>query len=214
MYGPAAFLNDDAAAVAGLIKAHPLAVLAAAAPEGGVVVAHAPLHAERDETGAIVALIGHVARANPFASLPDGAPCTAVFVGPDAYVSPSAYPSKKQHGRVVPTWNYIRAEVEGRLTLHHDAETLAGVVGVLTDAMEADRPNPWSFSDAPEAYRAAMLQAIVGLRIEVTAAHGKWKLSQNRAAADAAGVMADLADRSSDAARAVHRAMQTITTEG
>jgi transcriptional regulator len=214
MYGPAAFLNADEDAIADLIQAHPLAVLAAATPAGGVVVAHAPLQAERDQTGAIVALIGHVARANPFAALPDGAACTAVFVGPDAYVSPSAYPSKQEHGRVVPTWNYIRAEVEGRLSLSQDSDTLTGIVSRLTDAMEAVRRKPWAFTDAPEAYRTAMLQALVGVRVDVIAVQGKWKLSQNRAATDAAGVMADLATRSTEAAQAVRRAMQTTTKEG
>ena len=213
MYGPAAFLNDDPEAIAGLIAAHPLAVLAAPAQDG-VVVAHAPLLAERDGEGRIAALVGHVARANPFAQVEAGALCTAVFIGPDAYVSPSAYPSKAEHGRVVPTWNYVRAEVTGRLALVHDPAALTETVAALTDAMEAGQARPWAFADAPADYRAGMLNAIVGIRIDVSAAFGKWKLSQNRAARDAAGVMADLARRNDTQAQAISRAMQTIDKEG
>ncbi len=213
MYGPAHFLNDDPLAIAGLIAAHPLAVLAAVGPEG-LVVAHVPLLAQRDGEGRIIGLVGHVARANPFAALPQGAPCTAVFVGPDAYVSPSAYPSKADHGRVVPTWNYVRAELEGRLSLFEDAQGLAAIVSALTVMMEADRSKPWALEDAPADYREAMLGAIVGLRITVTAANGKWKLSQNRAAKDAAGVMADLGARANHQAQAIRRAMQNSLKEG
>jgi transcriptional regulator len=212
MYGPQVFLRHDAEAIAGLIAAHPLAVLAARGPEG-VVVAHAPLLAERDEEGRIVGLWGHVARANPFARLADGAACVAVFVGPDAYVSPSAYPSKAAHGRVVPTWNYIRAEVEGRVTCFDDAASLEAVVSALTDQMEADRAKPWAFSDAPADYRAGMLGGVVGVRISIAAAEGKWKLSQNRAAEDAAGVMADLGRRAEPRAQAIRRAMETSRSE-
>lgn len=212
MYGPPGFLRHDAEAIAGLIASYPLAVLAAVGPEG-VVVAHAPLLAERDEQGRITGLSGHVARANPFGRLPDGAACVAVFVGPDAYVSPSAYPSKAAHGRVVPTWNYIRAEVEGRVTFFNDALALEAVVSALTDQMEADRPKPWAYRDAPAAYRALMLDGILGVRIAIDAAAGKWKLSQNRAAEDAAGVMADLGRRAEPRAQAIKRAMETSRSE-
>ncbi|MFZ4120681.1 MAG: FMN-binding negative transcriptional regulator [Caulobacterales bacterium] len=213
MYGPAHFLVDDADAIAGMIAAYPLAVLAAQGHDS-VVIAHAPLLVERGGGGAIVSLVGHVARANPFAALAPGAKCTAVFVGPDAYVSPSAYPSKAVHGEVVPTWNYVRAEVAGEVDLFSDRTSLLEVVRQLTDVMERCRPAPWSVDDAPAAYTDRMVASIVGVRIMVSQAQGKWKLSQNKSVKDFAGVMADLGAREAPRDHTLAQAMRALHREG
>jgi transcriptional regulator len=206
-------LVDDADAIAGMIAAYPLAVLAAQAP-AGVVIAHAPMLVERGGDGSIVSLVGHLARANPFAALATGAKCTAVFVGPDAYVSPSAYPSKAVHGEVVPTWNYVRAEVAGEVDLFSDRTNLLEVVRQLTDVMELGRSAPWSVDDAPAAYTERMIGSIVGVRIMVSQAQGKWKLSQNKSVKDFAGVMADLGAREAPRDQTLAQAMRALHKEG
>lgn len=213
MYGPAHFLVDDADAIAGMIAAYPLAVLAVQGPTS-VLIAHAPMLVERGADGAIVSLVGHVARANPFAEIASGAACTAVFVGPDAYVSPSAYPSKAQHGQVVPTWNYVRAEVTGEVDVFSDRTSLLDVVRRLTDVMERGRPAPWSVDDAPAAYTDRMVASIVGVRIMVSQAQGKWKLSQNKSVKDFAGVMADLGAREAPGDQTLAQAMRALHREG
>lgn len=114
----------------------------------------------------------------------------AAFQGPQAYVTPSWYPSKHEHGKVVPTWNYAVVHVRGPLLVHDDREWLRGLVSRLTDSREADRPQPWGIGDAPEDYIDRMLGAIVGIEIPVRSIEGKWKVSQNRQPADRAGVAA------------------------
>lgn len=117
-----------------------------------------------------------------------------MFQGPQAYISPSFYPSKAEHGKVVPTWNYVMVQARGRLRAIDDAAWLRAFVTRLTEQHEAPRAAPWAVSDAPDDYIASMLRAIVGIEIELTALTGKWKVSQNRTAADRAGVARGLHD--------------------
>ncbi len=188
MYAPGTFSIDDEGEIVERIEAHPFASLVAAG-DRGLVAAHAPVLVEHDQAGRPSALVGHLARANPFCDhVSDGAPVIAIFRGVDAYVSPSFYPSKREHGRVVPTWNYVAIEAEGVVTFTREAGALRGLVTRLTDRMEQFRPAPWAVTDAPETYTAALLDAIVGFRIAITSLNGKAKLSQNRPAADQAGV--------------------------
>jgi transcriptional regulator len=138
------------------------------------------------------ALHAHAARNNPqFSSLPNGE-ALAILQGPDAYISPSWYPSKAEHGRVVPTWNYSTAHVYGRLVIHDDAGWLARHVRSLTDLHEEGQDKPWNVDDAPERFIAGQLRAIVGVELLITRIEAKEKLSQNRPAADAAGVVTGL----------------------
>ena len=138
-------------------------------------------------------LVLHLARANPqWRDLADGAPALAVVTGPEAYVSPAWYPSKDEHGRVVPTWNYSQVHLTGRLTVHHDPAWLLAAVTRLTDTHERARPAPWSVADAPAPYVEKQLKAIVGLELAVEKVEAKAKLSQNRSDADRAGVVAGL----------------------
>ncbi len=135
-----------------------------------------------------------------------------LFQGPQAYVSPNWYPSKFQHGKAVPTWNYAMVQVHGTLRAIEDAEWLRAFVTRLTERHEGGRAVPWHVSDAPADYIDTMLKAIVGIEIEVTRVEGKFKLSQNRSAEDRTGVVLGLeSDASQDRqpeADALAQAMQ------
>ena len=139
-------------------------------------------------------LRGHVARANPqWQTAVAHIDALAIFHGPDAYVSPSMYPSKPRHGRVVPTWNYVTVHASGSLVVHDDAAWVERLVRDLTSVHESTRTEPWSIDDAPRSYIDAMLGQIVGVEIPITRLTGKWKLSQNRPTEDHDGVAAELA---------------------
>jgi transcriptional regulator len=151
-------------------------------------------------------LSGHLARTNP--QWRDTVGDVLVIVrGPDAYVSPGWYASKAEHGRVVPTWDYVLAHVHGELVVHDDAGWLEQHVRRLTDAHEAGRAEPWAVADAPERFVAGQLRAIVGVEVRIRRVEAKWKLSQNRPAADIDGVVAGLtADGRPEVAAAVQEA--------
>jgi transcriptional regulator len=151
-------------------------------------------------------LSGHLARTNP--QWRDTVGDVLVIVrGPDAYVSPGWYASKAEHGRVVPTWDYVLAHVHGELVVHDDAGWLEQHVRRLTDAHEAGRAEPWAVADAPERFAAGQLRAIVGVEVRIRRVEAKWKLSQNRPAADIDGVVAGLtADGRPEVAAAVQEA--------
>jgi transcriptional regulator len=132
-------------------------------------------------------LRGHVARANPVWKQAEG-PALAIFLGPHAYVSPSWYPSKAETGKAVPTWNYITVHARGRIAWRHEPDWLRAHVTALSDAHEAQRAQPWAVGDAPETYIQTMLRGVVGFELTIESLQGKYKLSQNRDAADRAGV--------------------------
>lgn len=209
---PPAFAGDDPDGIAAFVAAHPLALVCINGPDGPLA-AHVPLVALRaGPEGPVVELIGHLARANPFwqAVGQGGMPALAVFRGADAYVSPSAYPSKQLHGRVVPTWNYVAAELRGHLAVEPDPDRMDRYIEAPTAMMEAARPAPWAVEDAPAPYLAAMKRGIVGLSLSVQQARARRKLSQNRDDADFHGVLADLAARPDPGARAVAAAMAEL----
>jgi transcriptional regulator len=185
MYLPRHFEQTDPAALRALMREHPLAVLATQG-EGGLTADHVPLEFVPD-AGPHGTLRGHVARANPLWKRA-GSDVLAVFQGPQAYVTPSWYPSKAEHHKVVPTWNYAVVHAHGRLRAIEDAPWLHALVSGLTAHHEAPRATPWAVSDAPDDYVQQMLRAIVGIEIELTRLVGKWKLSQNRGEADRIGV--------------------------
>ena len=138
-------------------------------------------------------LIGHIARANPQWRTTDVAQeVLAIFSGPDSYISPSYYETKRLSGKVVPTWNYVTIHVRGRISFFHEPEALLELVRRLTEQHEGGRAAPWAVSDAPPDFIQSQLRGIVGLRVEITALTGKWKMSQNRSPADRAGVVAGL----------------------
>lgn len=139
-------------------------------------------------------LYGHLSRGNPqWRRFDAGVEALVMVRGPDAYVTPSWYPSKAETGRAVPTWNYVAVHAYGPLEVFEDAARLREVVARLSDRHEAGRAGPWSVDDAPADFIAAQLKGIVGVRIPISRIEGKWKASQNRSAADRAGVAAGLA---------------------
>ena len=193
MYEPPHFREDRIDVQHGLIRAHPLGLLVSAV--GGEPVANAVpfiLDAERGPKGALRA---HVARANAqYESLRGGATVLAVFQGADAYVTPSWYASKKEHGKVVPTWNYAMVQVRGTVEVIEDPAWIARQIRDLTFLHENPRPAPWAVDDAPPQYIAAQLRGIVGLDIAIAEISGKWKVSQNVSTPDRAGVASGLED--------------------
>ncbi len=138
-------------------------------------------------------LRGHLSRANcQWQDFSTQVPALIVFSGPQHYISPSWYPSKKEHGRVVPTWNYVVVHAYGHLKLFEDPVLLGQNVQDLTELNEGDFEKPWKVADAPEAYVGGLLKAIIGIEIPIDRIEGKWKLSQNRSRPDRAGAAAGL----------------------
>jgi transcriptional regulator len=194
MYNPPAFKENNVASIHEMILASRLANLVTSTAQGMIA---SPIPMILDvEKGRHGVLHGHVARANPqWRTRPLGE-ALAIFMGPDAYVSPSWYATKRETGKVVPTWNYVAVHAYGQIEFFEDADRLLRVVTALTNRHEQGRAQSWSVSDAPADYIAAQLKGIVGIRLEITRLEGKRKLSQNRNAADRAGVIAGL--RASD----------------
>ena len=149
----------------------------------------------------------HLARNNPQWKLDAAGEALAIVRGPDAYISPGWYASKVEHGRVVPTWNYVTAHVYGRFVVHDNPVWTEDLVRRLTAKHEARQDHPWAVDDAPRAFIEGQLRAIVGVELEITRIEAKAKLSQNRPAADVEGVIAGLRERGDrEIADAVERA--------
>lgn len=186
MYLPPHFREERSQVLAQALAAHPLGLLIR---NGSAGLTADPLpFLLSGEAAAGGRLLAHVARANPIVGdLAEGTEVLVVFQGPQGYLSPSWYATKAETHRVVPTWNYVTVQVRGRARLVDDPAFTRGVVARLTATQEAERPVPWTIDDAPEAYVAGQLRGIVGLEIEIAAIEGKWKVSQNRNAADRAG---------------------------
>lgn len=191
MYVPAHFRENRLEIQHELIRRFPLGTLVTAGP-GGMMANHVPflLDAGEGERGVLRA---HLARANPqLAELAASAECLVVFAGPEDYVSPGWYASKREHGKVVPTWNFVAVHVSGRPRVVDDADWLQRQLEELTNRHEHTLPEPWAVDDAPAEFIAQMKRAIVGVEIPIARSEGKWKLSQNRSAEDRAGVIAGL----------------------
>lgn len=192
MYTPSSFAIDDLQDLHQQILATRLAMLVTHG-EQGLQASHIPLLLDADQ-GPNGTLYGHLAKANPqWKELQNGAEAMVIFAGADAYVSPGFYPAKAEHGKVVPTWNYVAVHAYGRAEVFSDADRLLNLVSALTDRHEASRALPWKVADAPADYIDGMLRAIVGFALPIERLEGKRKLSQNRSAADIAGVREGLA---------------------
>lgn len=204
MYGPPIFREERREVLHDLIRAHPFATLVTLGADG-LTANHLPVILHADEGGNGV-LRCHVARANPvWQDFDAAAGALAVFQGPHHYVTPSWYPSKAEHGRVVPTWNYAVVQARGSLSVVEDPERLLAHVAALTAQPEAGRGNPWAMDDAPGDFVQKQLKGIVGLELRIDRLDGKWKMSQNRDAGDRQGVVDGLAAEGTDAARLVGR---------
>ena len=192
MYLPPSFREPRTEVMHDLIEAHPLGVVVTSSA-GGLFATHMPWVLDRT-VGPLGTLRGHIARSNPHHRLDNGtAEGLVIFSGPHAYVSPSWYPSTTDHGRVVPTWNYVAVHAYGTVRFVDEAEYVLRNVEALTRRHEAGRERPWSIQDAPVEYLAGLAKAVIGLEVPIARLEGKWKLSQNREARDAEGVASGLA---------------------
>lgn len=205
MYVPPAFRIEDLAEIQAAMRSARLAQVVTFGASG-LAATPLPLLLDPDE-GAFGTLYGHLARANPqWRDAAPGGEALAIFMGPDAYVTPAWYAAKAETGKVVPTWNYETVQARGPAEFFDDPDRLHAVVTRLTDRHEAARAEPWAVADAPEPFVRAQLRGIVGLRLPITRLEGKRKMSQNRSPADQERVReglalsADPADRSAAAA--------------
>jgi transcriptional regulator len=188
MYRPPLFREDRVEVQHELIRTNPLGLLITAGA-GGLIANPMPILVDADgsEYGTLRL---HLARANPqVAELAAVSECLAVFQGPQAYVTPSWYPTKQETGKVVPTWNYATVHAWGRPTLTDDPDWLRRQLDDLTGLLEGSRPDPWQVDDAPAPFVTAQLRGIIGVEIPISRLEGKWKMSQNRPGADKRGVV-------------------------
>ena len=191
MYIPPAFRLDELPEIHAAMRTMRLATLVTAT-EQGLIGTPLPMFVSPDE-GTYGTLYAHVARANEQWKLPPQGEAMAVFTGPNAYITPAWYATKQETGKVVPTWNYVAIHAYGPVEFFQDAERLHDVVSRLTDLHETARADPWAVSDAPPDFVKSQLKGIVGLRMPLTRLDAKRKMSQNRNAADRAGVVDGLA---------------------
>jgi len=217
MYMPTHFEENRPEVLHRLIAEHPFGALITNGPNG-LDANHVPFEAQLVDANGDAATAGddsarlvlraHVARTNPVwqeaATHPDA---LVIFQGPTAYISPSWYPSKHETHMQVPTYNYMVVHAHGRIVVHDDETFLRGLVARLTRKMEAGEAVPWKMGDAPADFISQMLGAIVGIEIEVTRLVGKWKLGQNKEAADRRGAAETLLAREGDQQKAVGQAM-------
>ncbi len=190
MYIPTQFRVENLPDIHAAMRAVRLANLVTSS-EAGLVATPLPMMLDSAE-GAFGTLYAHVAKANPQWRTGAGQEALVIFQGPDAYVTPSWYASKREHGRVVPTWNYVAVHAYGPVEFFEDADRLHAVVRRLTEQHERPRAEQWAVTDAPAPFIASQLKGIVGVRIPITRLEGKQKVSQNRTAEDRAGVIAGL----------------------
>ncbi len=209
MYIPAGFREDRIPVLHQAVRDLGFGTLVMSGASG-LEANHLPMLMD-SEAAPFWTLHGHVARANPlWKTAQAGGSALAMFVGPNAYVTPSWYPSKSETGKVVPTWNYLAVHAHGEIAFFDEPSRLREHVGRLTQAHEASRSVPWSLSDAPSDYIDKMLGGIVGFTLPITRLEGKWKLIQNRTEQDLAGVKAGLIHEGGDARKAVADEMPGI----
>jgi transcriptional regulator len=202
MYLPNAYAVTDETVIKELLERTPLGCLITHGPQG-LFASHLPfIH---DPDGGVLA--GHLARANPHRSMADDSPALVIFQGLNAYVTPSWYPSKAEHGRVVPTWNYEIVHVYGRICWREEATWLRANVDALTRRFEADQPRPWTLDDAPDGHIDRLVGAIVGVEFRIERIEAKRKLSQNRSDADRQGIISGLSNSESEQDRQIAKLM-------
>lgn len=197
MYRPTHSAEDRVEVLHALMRERPFATLVTQG-KAGPEADHLPLHLTPDGR-----LQGHVARANPIWRNAADTDVLAIFHGPQAYVTPSWYETKREHGKAVPTWNYVVVHARGRLRVIDDPAWLRGQLETLVAEHEAGFAEPWQIADAPPDYIDKMLAAIVGIEIVIGEITGKWKISQNQPGVNRAGVVAGLRGQGSDDALAI-----------
>jgi transcriptional regulator len=209
MYVPANFKQDQVPVLHKAIRGSGLATLVTSGADG-LIASHVPMLLDA-EPGPYGTLRGHVARANPhWRSVAPGGEALAMFMGPDAYITPSWYETKRQTGKVVPTWNYVAIHAYGPVEFFDDPDRLLAIVTELTRTHEGKRAAPWAVSDAPSDFVRGQLKGIVGFALPITRLEGKWKMSQNRPAEDRAGVIEGLAREGGPAEQEVSRIVREV----
>jgi len=210
MYNPRLFRTEDRAVMTEIIRNTRLATLVSNGPGGVPEISHLPLIYDEHD-GPNGSLLGHFARANEhWKSIAEAGKAIAIFAGPDAYVSPNWYPSKREHHRHVPTWNYEAVHATCTVEVFDDSARLREAVTRLTNRHEGHRAEPWTVDQAPEDYLASQFRAIVGILLRIEQLDGKRKLSQNRAPEDRAGVREALARSDDPMDRAVASRMGAL----
>lgn len=208
MYIPKHFEENRVEVLHRFIQAHPFGALVVPTMNG-LEANHLPF--ELGEERGRFLLRGHVARANPlWREVVPHREALVIFQGPHAYITPSWYPSKAEGGKAVPTWNYAVVHAHGPLRIHQDREWLRAHLERLTRRHESGRDDPWEVADAPADFLETLIGAVVGIELEINRLVGKWKLSQNRAAPDIAGVISGLAGESDLGAKALAEFMGAI----
>ncbi|TBV15382.1 FMN-binding negative transcriptional regulator [Stutzerimonas kirkiae] len=197
MFTPKHFAAPSVEVMHQLIQASPLATLVTLSSRG-LEASHIPLHLSA-APGAPGVLRGHVARANPlWKDLDAGGEALAIFHGPNAYITPSWYPTKQRTGKAVPTWNYVVVHAYGRLRAIDDPHWLRTQLDQLTAHTESGQAEPWRVDDAPTDYTEKLLKAIVGIELVVSRLEGTWKTSQNQPAENQAGIIQGLTASAGD----------------
>jgi transcriptional regulator len=192
MYQPKHFEETRPEVMQALVASQPLCTLVTLS-DAGLVADQIPMLLRPGE-GALGTLVGHVARANPlWRETRLDTPVLAIFQGPQHYISPSWYPTKQEHGKVVPTWNYVVVQARGLLRIHDDAGWVRQQATQITEQQERRSNKPWAVTDAPRDYTDSMIKAVVGISIEVALWSGKWKVSQNQPGVNRDGVVDALA---------------------
>jgi transcriptional regulator len=210
MYLPSHFEETRVEVLRQLIRSHPLGALVTFGDDG-LNANHVPFEFDPNPAP-FGTLRAHVARANPvWREFSREVEPLVIFQGPQIYITPSWYQTKKETGKVVPTFNYIVVHAYGAMRVIEDADWLRKFVGGLTDRFEASRAQPWAVTDAPGDFVAMQLRAIIGIEISVTRLIGKWKTSQNRPAADQKGVVAGLRESDDAVAQAMAVAVEQNT---
>ncbi len=210
MYNPKHFEETRIEVMHELIVAQPLCTLVTLSADG--LVANQIPMVLRPKEGDLGTLVAHVARANPLWKDTDlSMPVLAIFQGPQTYISPSLYATKQEHGKVVPTWNYVVVQARGTLVVHDDAQWIREQASQITRQQESAREKPWSIDDAPRDYTDTMICALVGIEIPVTRLTGKWKVSQNQPAVNRASVIAALQGQGDAPARVMADLVQSRT---
>jgi transcriptional regulator len=194
MYIPRHFEQQHKATLHDLIRDFPLATVVVNTNDR-LSANHIPMIISQDESNGL-RLQGHVARANPLCQAELLGEALAVFQGPNAYISPNWYATKKLHGKVVPTWNYTTVHATGQLNIIDDRDWTLAMISNLTDKGEASQTVPWAVTDAPADFTEALLSAIIGIELTVTNVSGKWKVSQNQPVENRDGVRAGLKTQS------------------
>ena len=202
MYNPPQFKEERVPVLHEAIRRAGLATLVTVGADG-LHASHVPMLL-KPEPAPFGTLLGHISKANEqWRHVGNDGQALAIFLGPDAYISPSWYATKQQTGKVVPTWNYVAIHASGPVRFFDDPESLLALVSALTDRHEGELPKPWAVTDAPEEFIRAQLKGIVGFALTITHLEGKWKMSQNRPIEDRAGVVEGLTQAGGPAGLAV-----------